>query len=86
MEAMALNAPLISPTLQHIPEVARWKAGIQIPWADRVSFEYLVSRVRKALADLEGISISPREVVSKYFDWKVIVNGYLKDLVREPSK
>jgi hypothetical protein len=51
-----------------------------------VSFEDLVSRVRKALADLEGISISPREVVSKYFDWKVIVDGYIKDLMREPSK
>jgi glycosyltransferase involved in cell wall biosynthesis len=86
MEAMALNVPLISPTLQHIPEEDRWKAGIQIPWADRVNFKDLVSRVRKALADLERISISPREVVSKYFDLKVIVDGYLKDLVREPSK
>ncbi len=80
MEAMALNVPLISPTLRHIPEEDRGKAGIEIPWADRTSFEDLVSRVRKALGDLEGLSIRPRDVASKYFDWRVIVKGYLRDL------
>ena len=80
MEAMALNVPLISPTLRHIPEEDRGKAGIEIPWADRTSFEDLVSRVRKALGDLEGLSTRPRDVASKYFDWRVIVKGYLRDL------
>jgi glycosyltransferase involved in cell wall biosynthesis len=80
MEAMALNVPLISPTLRHIPEEDRGKAGIEIPWVDRTSFEDLVSRVRKALGDLEGLSIRPRDVASKYFDWRVIVKGYLRDL------
>jgi glycosyltransferase involved in cell wall biosynthesis len=80
MEAMALNVPSISPTLWHTPEEDRGKAGIEIPWADRTSFEDLVSRVRKALGDLEGLSIRPRDVASKYFDWRVIVKGYLRDL------
>lgn len=80
MEAMAMNIPVISPTLYHLPFGDREKLGIPIPWSDRVEFEDLVEIFRKSLEGLENISITPREVAVKYFDWKAIVQGYLKDL------
>jgi len=36
MEAMAMNVPVISPTLTHIPAPDREKLGVMIPWADTV--------------------------------------------------
>jgi glycosyltransferase involved in cell wall biosynthesis len=80
MEAMALNVPVVSPTLGHIPKEDRRNMGIRIPWADMIPFDEFVRIFKKSLEELEGISISPREYVAKYFDWRVIVKGYRRDL------
>ncbi len=80
MEAMALNVPVVSPTLGYIPEEDRRNMGIRIPWADMIPFDEFVRIFKKSLEELEGISISPREYAAKYFDWRVIVKGYRRDL------
>jgi len=80
MEAMALNIPVISPTLIHVPEEDRRNMGIKIPWADTMGFEDLIKIFRRSLEELEGANISPREYAAKYFDWRVIVKRRREDL------
>lgn len=80
MEALALNLPVVSPTLSHIPKEDRAMMGITIPWADTVSFQDLVILFRKSLEYLETSRLSPRVYAAKYFDWRNIVEGYRRDL------
>lgn len=80
-EAMALNTPVISPTLIHIGnEEDRSKLGVYIPWADTLSLTELVKEVKNAIEDIETNTFTPREYAIKYFDWRNIIQGYLRDL------
>lgn len=79
-EAAAMNVPLITPFLNIIPPSDRGRLGVSIPWSDRVSFDYLAREFMEALNTVESEHFEPRLVVSKYFDWRVIVGNILRDV------
>jgi len=79
-EAAAMNIPLITPFLNIIPPSDRGRLGVSIPWSDRVGFDYLVRWFVEALNTVESERFRPRLVVSKYFDWRVIVGNILRDV------
>jgi len=80
LEAMALNVPVVSPTLIHLPEISNIESvGLHVPWCDDDEGLKNFIEVTNSVLD-GGCRFNGREVIEKYFSWGIIARSLVRDL------
>lgn len=77
IEALALNIPVVSPTLEHVPDSKAIRhLGIRTEWVNRTNLGKFVKSVITALDN--KTTFSPRQYSRKFYDIRIMVQNIEK--------
>lgn len=82
IEAMALDRPVVSPVLEHVPDPSVIdRLGVKTPWLDEYDTRKYAGKVAEAL----GGGFEPRRLSQRFYDVRVMVNNIVTLIKRVAS-
>jgi len=77
IEAMALNVPVVSPTLEHVPDESVIKyLGVKTEWVTRNNLDKFIDAIAHALDNID--MFRPRDYSRRFYDIRVMVRNIEK--------